>query len=157
MSRGSASPGEGGNTLRKNVTAVNSHDGIQLGSTSFNLVEHNDTFGNSPANPARACGIQLLDPIVSPFGPSNFNLIRHNTSEMNAFGIRLENGSGNVVFHNDTSNNRRFGILNRAGANDGVIEDNRVFDNAGTGAPPTEGRGIAITRSTGVLVARNHA
>lgn len=147
----------GNNTLRQNVSAINSHDGIQLGSTSFNLAEHNVTFGNSPANPARACGIQLLDLVVSPFGPSNFNVIRNNTIFQEAFGIRLENGNGNVVFQNDASNNRRLGIWNRLGANNSVIEDNRAFDNVGTGIPPTEGRGIAVTGSTGVFVARNHA
>lgn len=139
--------GGGDNRIRNNVTAVNSHDGIQLIGSFRNLIEHNETFGNSPQNPMRACGIQILE------GPnSDFNEMRHNLSYQNAFGIRLENGNWNVLFDNDTSHNRRFGIWNRNGANQTVIENNRAFDNVGQ-----EGNGIAVTGSTEVTVENNRA
>lgn len=139
--------GGGHNRIKENVTAANSHDGIQLLGSSFNRFEDNLTFGNSPAIPARACGIQILEG-----RPSNFNLFRHNTSHTNAFGIRLENGIGNEVIENDTSHNRRFGIWIRDGANDTLVKENRALGNVGT-----EGRGIAVTQSTGVSVVENRA
>jgi parallel beta-helix repeat protein len=146
---GMTTDGANGNRLRKNDISMSHHDGIALYGSSNNLIEHNYVHDN-PSEVA--CGIQVGF-------TSAGNVVRHNRSVRNSFGIRLNDAaSNNVVFRNKSNHNRRFGILNRTGANGTLIANNRTFFNTGTGAPPTEGRGIAVTSgSTGVKVLRNHA
>jgi len=146
----SGAPGASGNELLHNESTDNHHDGIALYNSPGNLIAHNFIHDNPSEI---ACGIQV------GFPGSVGNVVRHNRSLRNAFGIRLNDGaSNNVIFHNRSSFNRRFGILNRAGATGTLIIENRTFSNTGTGTAPTEGRGIAVTTgSTGVSVLRNHA
>jgi len=146
----SGAPGASGNTLRSNESTANHPDGIALYNSPGNLIEHNFVHDN----PSQvACGIQI------GFAGSVGNVVRHNVSLQNAFGIRLNDGAANnVVFHNKSNSNRRFGILNRTGATGTLIKDNRTFSNTGTGVAPTEGRGIGITTgSSKVKVVNNHA
>jgi len=130
-----------GNRIRKNVTTGAHHDGIELllGS-SGNRIDHNRSVDNLAGN---ACGIQIRD------AGSTGNVVRHNVSRNNNWGIRVGFGAtDNVVFHNRSVQNRAFGILNFSGGNGTSIRGNRVFEN------PT---GISIQQSTGVKVLRNHA
>jgi parallel beta-helix repeat protein len=137
--------GASGNTIRDNVVTLAHHDGIELrmsagsrNGSADNLIEHNLSINNLAGN---ACGIQVRD------AGSNHNVIRHNTSINNNWGIRIGLGAtGNVVFHNDSHNNRAFGILNFAGGNNTSIENNRAEQN------PT---GLAVQGSSGVTAARN--
>ena len=142
--------GATGNRIRKNDISSSHHDGIALYDSAHNLIEHNYVHDNPSEI---ACGIQV------GFAGSVGNIVRHNRSVRNGFGIRLNDAaSNNVVFRNTSSHNRRFGILNRTGASGTLIANNRTFFNTGTGTPPTEGRGIAVTTgSAGVKVVRNHA
>jgi len=130
-----------GNRIRKNVTTGAHHDGIELRlGSSGNRIEHNLVIDNLASN---ACGIQIRD------AGSTGNVVRHNKSINNNWGIRVGLGAtNNVVFHNRTVNNRAFGILNFSGGDGTSIKGNRAFGN------PT---GISIQGSTGVTVARNHA
>ena len=130
-----------GNRIRKNVTTGAHHDGIELRlGSSGNRIEHNLVIDNLASN---ACGIQIRD------AGSTENVVRHNKSINNNWGIRVGLGAtNNVVFHNRTVNNRAFGILNFSGGDGTSIKGNRAFGN------PT---GISIQGSTGVTVARNHA
>jgi len=130
-----------GNRIRKNVTTGAHHDGIELRlGSSGNRIEHNLVIDNLASN---ACGIQIRD------AGSTENVVRHNQSINNNWGIRVGLGAtNNVVFHNRTVNNRTFGILNFSGGDGTSIKGNRAFGN------PT---GISIQGSTGVTVARNHA
>jgi parallel beta-helix repeat protein len=117
------------------------HDGIELRlGSSGNRIGHNQVVDNLASN---ACGIQIRDA-----GSTN-NLVRHNVSINNNWGIRVGLGAtDNTVFHNRSINNRAFGILNFSGGNGTSIQDNRAFGN------PT---GISVQGSSGVTVARNHA
>jgi parallel beta-helix repeat protein len=130
-----------GNRIRKNVTTGAHHDGIELRlGSSGNRIDHNRSIDNLAGN---ACGIQIRD------AGSTGNVVRHNVSRNNNWGIRIGFGAtGNRVFHNRSKNNRAFGILNFSGADGTAIKVNRVRGN------PT---GISIQGSTGVIVARNHA
>ena len=130
-----------GNRIRKNVATGAHHDGIELRlGSSGNRIDHNRVIDNLAAN---ACGIQIRD------AGSTGNIVRHNVSRNNNWGVRVGfAATGNVVFHNRSINNRAFGILNFTGANGTSIRGNRVF-----GSPI----GISILQSTGVTVARNHA
>jgi parallel beta-helix repeat protein len=130
-----------GNRIRKNVTTGAHHDGIELRlGSSGNRIEHNRVVDNLASN---ACGIQIRDV------GSTSNVVRHNVSMNNNWGIRVGlAATDNVVFHNRSSNNRAFGILNFSGANGTSIKANRAFGN------PT---GISVQGSSGVTVARNHA
>ena len=130
-----------GNRIRKNVTTGAHHDGIELRlGSSGNRIEHNRSIDNLAVN---ACGIQIRD------AGSTSNIVRHNVSINNNWGIRVGLvATGNAVFHNRSIKNRAFGILNFGGADGTSIRGNRAFRN------PT---GISVQGSTGVTVARNHA
>jgi parallel beta-helix repeat protein len=137
--------GSSRNTIRMNVTTGSPHhDGIQVASSPENVIEHNTSFANiSPGQVA--CGINVIGP------GANGNIVRHNETFENDFGIQIAGGAANnVVFDNVSHDNRRFGIRNLGGANGTVIENNRSLNNAGPG--------IAVfLSSTGVTVARNKA
>jgi parallel beta-helix repeat protein len=141
--------GASGNTIRKNVLTAAHHDGIQLVSSSFNLIEHNVAINNMAIN---ACGINFI------LG-SNNNTVRHNTATNNEWGIQIAGSNGNVIFHNETRGNRGNGIRNIGGSSRTVIENNRVFANGITPGPLSVGfnSGIRIMSGTGIVVARNHA
>jgi parallel beta-helix repeat protein len=147
--------GGGGNTVRKNVTkgaVVN--DGIQVTSSSGNLVEQNTSHDN------RQDGIFVGRITDIPFEPASDNIIRHNETFNNRFGIHLsETGTGNVVpgnvvipgnvvFGNRAHANTLRGIQNNL-SNKNVIEYNHVFAN-GPGAA-----GIFVLSSTGVTIRNN--
>jgi parallel beta-helix repeat protein len=136
--------GSSGNTIRKNVTTGSPfHDGIQLQDARENVVEQNVTFANtSPA--FIACGINVIG--AGAVG----NIVRHNESFANDFGIQVAGGAAdNLIFNNVSHDNRRFGIRNIGGSNGTFIENNRSLNNAGPG--------IAVLNSTGVTVARSKA
>lgn len=136
------------NTIRKNVTTESSfHDGIQVLDSPENLVEHNTSFANFSPNSV-ACGINVLG--VGSAG----NVVRHNETFENDFGIQVAfEAANNVLFHNKSHDNRRVGIRNIVSSNGTVIENNRVFDNGGV----DQFGGILLLGSTGVTVARNKA
>jgi parallel beta-helix repeat protein len=134
--------GSSGNTIRKNVTTESPHhDGIQVANAPENVIEQNTSF----ANPAPiACGINVAG------AGSVGNVVRHNETFGNQFGIQVAGGAArNVIFHNESHNNRRLGIRNIGGSNGTLIENNRVLANAL--------EGILLLQSTGVTVARNKA
>jgi parallel beta-helix repeat protein len=147
--------GGGGNTVRKNVTkdaVVN--DGIQVTSSSGNVVEQNTSHGN------RQDGIFVGRITDIPFEPASDNIIRHNETFNNRFGIHLlETGTGNVVpgnvvipgnvvFGNRAHANTLRGIQNNL-SNENVIEHNHVFANG-----PVAG-GIFVLSSTDVTIRNN--
>jgi parallel beta-helix repeat protein len=135
--------GSDSNTVRKNVTTgTPHHDGIQVAGSANNLIEQNTSFDNfAPA--LNACGINLT------FASSN-NIVRHNESFGNDFGIQVNASVNNVIFENESHDNRNSGMRNIGTSNGTLIENNRVLNNAA--------RGISITTgSSGVLVARNKA
>jgi parallel beta-helix repeat protein len=149
--------GGSGNTLRENVTrgaVVN--DGIQVtGSSenvaSANVVEHNTSY----ANQQDGIFVGRITDIV-PFHPASDNVIRHNETFNNRFGIHvLETGTGNVVFGNRAHANRLRGIQHNL-SNENVIEQNHVFANP-IAVPPVAGAGtgILILTSTNVTVRNN--
>ncbi|HEU4681532.1 MAG TPA: right-handed parallel beta-helix repeat-containing protein, partial [Gemmatimonadales bacterium] len=140
--------GSSRNTLRKNVTTESSfHDGIQVLESPENVIEQNRSFANFSPN-AVACGINVLG------AGSADNIVRHNETFQNDFGIQVAfDATNNVIFHNESHDNRRVGIRNIFSSNGTVIENNRVLDNGGV----AEFGGIRLSQSTGVTVARNHA
>ena len=143
--------GGSGNTVRKNVTkdaVVN--DGIQVTSSSANVVEENISHGN------RQDGIFVGRITDISFLPAADNMIRHNDTFNNRFGIHLlESGSGNVVFGNSVHDNRLRGIQNNL-SHGSAIEHNHVFANP-VPIPPVAGGGVGILvlSSTGVTVRNN--
>jgi parallel beta-helix repeat protein len=141
--------GSSGNTIRRNVTTESPHhDGIQLQNSPENVIEHNTAFANAgpPAN--IACGVN-----VSGAG-SVGNIVRHNETFQNDFGIQVLGATNNRIFHNDSHDNRRVGIRNIFSSDGTLIANNRVFDNGGGPGPIG---GIRLSESTGVTVARNKA
>ena len=147
--------GGGGNTVRKNVTkdaVVN--DGIQVTSSSGNVVEQNTSHDN------RQDGIFVGRITDIPFEPASDNIIRHNETFNNRFGINLfETGTGNVVpgnvvipgnvvFGNRAHANTLRGIQNNL-SNENVIEHNHVFANGPVAA------GIFVLSSTDVTIRNN--
>ena len=144
--------GANGNVIRNNRTTKAAHDGIQLNSSSNNLIENNVSFDNDAPLPARAftdaCGVLLR------LGSSN-NTIRRNELFGNAFGIFIAGGSSsNAVSGNASHDNRRYGILNRGSAGT-LIRENEVEHNVVSGLGP--GRGISVEASTSVAVVSNQA
>jgi parallel beta-helix repeat protein len=141
-----------GNVIRNNRTTKSAHDGIQLNSSSNNLIENNVSFDNDATLPARAftdaCGVLLR------LGSSN-NTIRRNELFGNAFGILIAGGSNsNVVSRNDSHDNRRYGIRNLSNAGT-LIRGNEVEHNIVSSLGP--GRGISVEVSTNVTVMNNEA
>jgi parallel beta-helix repeat protein len=134
-----------GNTIRKNVTTDSPfHDGIQLLDSPENVVEHNTSFANSSPN-AVACGINVLG------SGSVGNIVRHNETFGNDFGIQVAGGAvDNHVFRNVSHDNRGLGIRTIGFTNGTVIENNRVMDNAGPGI-------AVLAMSSNARVVRNHA
>jgi hypothetical protein len=140
--------GSSRNTIRKNVTTESSfHDGIQVLDSPENVIEQNMSFANFSPN-AVACGINVLG------AGSTDNIVRHNEALENDFGIQVAfEAVNNVIFHNESHDNRRVGIRNIFSSNGTVIENNRVLRNGGL----AEFGGIRVSQSTGVVVARNKA
>ena len=141
-----------GNVIRNNRTTKSAHDGIQLNSSSDNLIENNVSFDNDATLPARAftdaCGVLLR------LGSSN-NTIRRNELFGNAFGIFIGGGSNsNLVSNNDSHDNRRFGIRNLGNAGT-LIRGNEVEHNRVSTLGP--GRGISVEASNNVTVIGNQA
>ena len=147
--------GGSGNTVRKNITrhaVVN--DGIQVTSSSANIVEENTSYGN-PQD-----GI-FVGPITGiPVEPLADNIIRHNETYNNRFGIHL-NGTGprNVVFGNRSYDNTQRGIVNANFSHENIIEYNHVFTNGLEAIPGVGGvgTGINIVNSNQVTVRNNTA
>lgn len=142
-----------GNTVRNNVTrnaVVN--DGIQVTSSSANLVEQNTSHGN------RQDGIFVGRISDIPFEPTSDNIVRHNETRNNRFGINLNgSGPGNVISGNRSHDNAERGIVNAALSHGNVIENNHVFANGLTPIPgvPGVGVGINIVNSSLVAVGNN--
>ncbi len=113
-----------------------------MAGSANNVIEQNVSFSNfAPA--LNACGINLT-------AAASNNIVRHNESFANDFGIQVNGSVNNVVFENETHDNPNSGMRNIGTSNGTVIENNRVLNNAA--------RGISITTgSSGVLVARNKA
>lgn len=144
--------GANGNVIRNNRTTKSAHDGIQLNSSSDNLIENNVSFDNDAPLPARAftdaCGVLLR------LGSSN-NTIRRNELFGNAYGILIAiRSNSNVVSGNDSHDNRRYGIRNLSNAGT-LIRGNEVEHNLVSSLGP--GRGIAVEASTNVTVINNQA
>jgi parallel beta-helix repeat protein len=185
---GSTAPLEGissGNILRKNVTTDAGTDGIQVVNSSANVVEQNTSFNNLGASSDGifVCGVPPIvftDPCTPSGAASSGNIIRHNQTSGNRFGIHLNGtgpdnvvfrnetfdnrmagisllrsgqaepgGTGNVVFRNDSYRNGTRGIQNLGMSPGNVIENNRVFAN-------NQG-GIFIGNSTGVTARNNRS
>jgi parallel beta-helix repeat protein len=147
--------GGSGNTVRKNITrnaVVN--DGIQVTSSSDNVVEQNTSYGN-PED-----GI-FVGPITGiPVEPMADNIIRHNETLENRFGIHLSGTApGNVVFGNRSHDNRQRGIVNANLSHGNVIEYNHAFANGLTPIPGVGGvgTGINVVNSNLVTVKNNKA
>ena len=145
--------GGGGNTVRKNVArdaVVN--DGIQLTSSSANLVEENTSYGN------KEDGIFVGRITDIPFEPASDNVVRHNETFNNRFGINLNgSGPGNVIFGNRSHDNLQRGIVNAALSHGNLIENNHAFANGLGGAGGAVGIGINVVNSSNVTVRNNRA
>jgi parallel beta-helix repeat protein len=144
--------GAGGNTVRKNVTrgaVVN--DGIQVTSSSDNVVEHNTSHGNLQDG----IFIGLITDI--PFEPASNNIIRHNETFNNRFGINLfGSGSGNVILGNRSHDNAQRGIVNQNLSHGNEIKYNHVSANGVVENPPAGvGVGINVANSSAVTVRNN--
>jgi parallel beta-helix repeat protein len=127
------------NVVRENALTAAGHDGIELSSSSGNLIEHNRSFDNPASN---ACGVNIAG------SGSRGNRVRHNLLRNNNWGIQVVAGAvNNVVFGNESVANRNRGIRT-VGATGTVIDLNRTERNP---------IGIAVVRSTGVQVARNRS
>ena len=140
--------GGSANTVRKNVTkdaVVN--DGIQVTSSSANVVEENTSHGN------REDGIfigQITDVLLEPMAD---NIVRHNETFGNRHGINLfGTGPRNVIFGNRSHDNLQRGIVNSNLSHGNVIEYNHVFANGLTPIPGTIGVGIGINVANSTLV-----
>jgi len=144
-----------GNTVRKNVirnAVVN--DGIQVTSSSANVVEQNTSHGN------KEDGIYVGLITDIPFEPASDNIIRHNETFNNRAGIHLGgSGPGNVVFGNRSHDNTQSGIVNGNLSPGNEIEYNHVFANGLTPIPGAMGVGVGIlvVNSTDVTVRNNRA
>jgi parallel beta-helix repeat protein len=146
--------GGGGNTVRKNVArdaVVN--DGIQLTSSSANLVEENTSHGNQQD------GIFVGRITDIPFEAALDNIIRHNETFNNRqFGIHLNGtGRGNVVSGNRSHDNAQRGIVNAGLSHGNVIEYNHAFANGLTNPVGGVGVGINVVNSSLVTVRNNKA
>jgi len=154
--------GDGGNTLRKNITTEAVIDGIELINSDANVVEQNTSFANQGP---RSDGIFVTGPLVGgqfQIG-SKDNVIRHNETFGNGqHGIHLfRTRSGNVVFGNSSHDNRGRGIQITQSNEENVIENNYVFENGSLilPFPPIMGGGIGIlvVNSTLVTVKSNRS
>jgi len=142
-----------GNTVRKNVTrgaVVN--DGIQVTSSSANVVELNTSHGNLQDG----IFIGLIADI--PFEPASDNIIRHNETFNNRFGINLfGSGPGNVIFGNRSHDNTQRGIVVNSNSSDGnEIKYNHVYAN---GLPPNTGQGVGVginVNNSSLVTVRNN-
>jgi parallel beta-helix repeat protein len=147
--------GASNNVVRHNESRLNRHDGVHLTATagnpgaSNNLVEHNRLADNGTPGAGNGCGVDVDS------GSAN-NTVRHNHAEgHDNSGIRVLNaGTGNVVAHNNVSDNGQNGILNQNTAGT-LIEHNKANRNVGFGA--AFGRGIHTTMSANLTVRRNQA
>lgn len=127
------------NVVRENALTAAGHDGIELSSSSGNLIEDNQSFDNPASN---ACGVNVAG------SGSRGNVVRHNRLRNNNWGIQVVAGAvNNVVFGNESVANRNRGIRT-VGATGTVIELNRTERNP---------IGIAVVSSTGVQVVRNRS
>jgi parallel beta-helix repeat protein len=127
------------NFVRDNVLTAAGHDGIELTSSSWNLIEHNRSFDNPASN---ACGVNIAG------SGSRGNVVRHNLLRNNNWGIQVVAGAvNNIVFGNESVANRNRGIRS-VGSTGTVIDQNRTERNP---------IGIAVVSSTGVQVARNRS
>ena len=128
--------GGGGNTVRKNVTrdAV-FNDGIQVTSSSANVVEQNTSHGNKEDG----IFIGLITDI--PFEPASDNIIRYNETFNNRFGINLNRtGPRNVIFGNRAHDNAQRGIVNANLSHGNEIKFNHVSANGLTARSRGHGR-----------------
>lgn len=134
-----------GNTVRQNVTrgaVVN--DGIQVTSSSANVVEQNTSHGN----PEDGIYIGLITDI--PFEPASDNIIRHNETFNNRHGINIfGSGPGNVILGNRSHDNAQRGISNANLSHGNEIKYNHVFANGLNG--------ILVVDSSDVTVRDNRA
>jgi len=134
-----------GNTVRQNVTrgaVVN--DGIQVTSSSANVVEQNTSHGN----PEDGIYIGLITDI--PFEPASDNIIRHNETFNNRHGINIfGSGPGNVIFGNRAHDNAQRGISNANLSHGNEIKYNHAFANGLNG--------ILVVDSSDVTVRDNRA
>jgi parallel beta-helix repeat protein len=139
--------GASNNVVSHNESRLNRHDGIHLTATTGNpgvtnnLVEHNRLVDNGTPGVGNGCGSDVDN------GSAN-NVVRYNHAEGHEqAGIRLRNaGTGNVVSHNDVSDNGMNGILNQNTIGT-LIEHNKANHNVGFGGP--NGGGIRVNMSAG--------
>ena len=148
--------GRGGNTVRKNVTSgAVFNDGIQVTSSSANVVEQNTSHGNQEDG----IFIGLITDI--PFEPASDNIIRYNETFNNRFGINLNrSGPGNVIFGNRSHDNSQRGIVNANLSHGNEIKFNHVSANGLIALPPPAmgvGVGINVVNSSDVTVRNNRA
>jgi nitrous oxidase accessory protein NosD len=145
--------GGGGNTVRKNVTrdAVG-NDGIQVTSSSANVVEQNTAHGN------REDGIFIGRITDIPFEPASDNIIRYNETFNNRFGLHLSGtGPGNVVFGNRSHDNTQRGIFNANLSHGNEIKFNHVYANGLTPIPGVAGVGVGIlVLNSSLVTVRNN-
>jgi len=142
-----------GNTVRKNVTrgaVVN--DGIQVTSSSANVVELNTSHGNLQD------GIFIGQITDIPFEPASDNIIRYNETFNNRFGLHLSGtGPGNVVFGNRSHDNTQRGIFNANLSHGNEIKFNHVYANGLTPIPGVAGVGVGIlVLNSSLVTVRNN-
>lgn len=103
-------------------------------------MEHNRLLDNGTPGVGNGCGVDVDR-------GSAHNTVRHNHAQgHDNSGVRVLNaGTGNVVAHNDVSDNGRNGILNQNTIGT-LIEHNQANRNVGFGGP--NGSGIRISTSS---------
>ena len=104
----------------------NNDYGIRIGSSSNNIVSHNNIHHNT------RIGISLN---TAPGNIISNNNIHHNTGVDTGVGINVYNTSGRtIISNNNINNNRRQGITATASASDIIITGNVFYDNGGADA-----------------------
>jgi len=142
-----------GNTVRNNVTrSAVVNDGIQVTSSSANVVEQNTSHGNLQD------GIFVGRITDIPFEPASDNIIRHNETFNNRFGIHLNgSGPGNVVFGNRSHDNKQTGIFNGNLSHGNEIKYNHVVANGLIAIPGVAGVGVGIgVNNSSLVTVRNN-
>jgi hypothetical protein len=132
--------GATGNTVSHNLSERNRHDGVRITGAHGNLAEHNMLVRNGSVV-GNGCGVDV------DTGAAD-NVVRYNHAEgHDNSGVRVLNaGTGNVVAHNDLSDNGRQGVLNQNTIGT-LIEHNRADRNLGFNGP--NGAGIRVNMSAG--------
>ena len=131
---------ESNNNLISNNVLSKAGDGINVKQSAENTLEGNLAESN------RDSGIILN---ASSFG----NTVTRNTARLNSGGIAVAGASRrNTVSENEVTGNTRLGIALYFSANDNVVTNNRIADNA---VGVADGAGVLLMQASGNRLSNN--